>query len=165
MDPPRARRDLDLGGPGHTTLSRRAETLEVPRPRRGGEPVRLLVDSTGLRLCGAGDWLEEKHGTKRRRAWRVLHLATGADTGRIVASALTDRGADDGSQTGPLLDRIDGSVASFTGDGAYDRDDVYAEVAARHPDASVIVPPPPAAAPSAAAQTRPRHRHALPPRT
>src|SRR4028119_314816 len=160
MDPPRARRDLDLGGPGHTTLSRRAETLEVPRPRRGGEPVRLLVDSTGLRLCGAGEWLEEKHGTKRRRAWRVLHLATDADTGRIVASALTDRDADDGSQVGALLDRIDGSVASFTGDGAYDRDDVYTEVAARHPEAAVVVPPRVNAVPSEAAGTAPTPRDA-----
>ena len=132
---------LDLGVPDHSTLSRRAETLEVPRPRRGREPVHLLVDSTGLRLCGPGEWLEEKHGTKRRRSWRKLHLATDADTGHVVASELTDRDADDGSQVGPLLDRIDGPVASFTGDGAYDRDDAYAEVAARHPEAAVVVPP------------------------
>jgi hypothetical protein len=58
---------LDLAVPDHSTLSRRAETLEVPRPGCGGEPVHLLVDSTGLRLCGAGEWLMEKHGTKRRR--------------------------------------------------------------------------------------------------
>src|SRR4051794_22582678 len=64
----------------------------------GSGPVHLLVDSTGLRLCGPGEWLTEKHGTKRRRAWRVLHLATDADTGRIVASVLTDKDADDGSQ-------------------------------------------------------------------
>ncbi len=120
---------LDLPAPDHSTLSRRAETLEVLRPKAGSAPVHLLVDSTGLRLCGPGEWLEEKHGTKRRRAWRVLHLATDADTGRIVVSALTDRDADDGSQVGPLLDRVDGPVASFTGDGAYDRDDVYAEAA------------------------------------
>src|SRR3954466_9957779 len=55
---------LDLSIPDHTTLSRRAETLEVPRPRSGSpdtgreaEPVHLLVDSTGLKLCGAGEWL------------------------------------------------------------------------------------------------------------
>ena len=122
-------------------MSRRAETLKAPRPRCGRAPVHLLVDSTGLRLCGPGDWLEEKHGSKRRRAWRKLHLATDADTGHIVASVLTDKDADDGSQVGPLLDRIDGSVASSTGDGAFDRDDVYAEVTARHPDVAVIVPP------------------------
>ena len=139
---------LDLAVPDHSTLSRRAETLEVPRPKAGGAPVHLLVDSTGLKLCGPGEWLEEKHGSKRRRAWRVLHLATDADTGGIVASALTDREADDGSQVGPLLDRVEGPVASFTGDGAFDREDVYAEVAARHPDAAVIVLPLAGAVPS-----------------
>src|ERR671910_1938880 len=151
---------LDLPVPDHSTLSRRAETLQVVRPRRGGEPVHLLVDSTGLKLCGPGEWLVEKHGTKRRRAWRVLHLATDADTGRIVASVLTDKDVDDGSQVGSLLDRIDGSLASFTGDGAFDRDDVYAEVAARHPDAAVVIPPRASAVPSAAADTAPTQRDA-----
>ncbi len=149
---------LDLSVPDHSTLSRRAGTLEVPWPKAGGAPVHLLVDSTGLRLCGPGEWLEEKHGTRRRRAWRVLHLATDADTGRIVASALTDRDVDDGSRVGPLLDRVDGPVASFTGDGADDRDDVYAEVAARHPEAAVVVPPRANAVPSGAAETMPTRR-------
>ena len=61
---------LDLAVPDHSTLSRRAETLEMPRPVSRGEPVHLLVDSTGLRLCGPGEWLAEKHGTRRRRSWR-----------------------------------------------------------------------------------------------
>jgi hypothetical protein len=122
--------------------------------------VHLLVDSTGLRLCGPGEWLIEKHGTKRRRAWRVLHLATDADTGRIVASVLTDKDADDGSQVGPLLDQVEGPVASITGDGAYDRDDVYAEVAARHPAAAVVVPPRANAVPSDTAETAPTQRDA-----
>ncbi len=151
---------LDLAVPDHSTLSRRGETLEVMRPRCRREPVHLLVDSTGLRLCGPGSWLEEKHGSKRRRAWKMLHLATDADTGQIVASVLTDRDADDGSQVGPLLDRVDGSVAAFIGDGAYDRDDVYAEVAAHHPDAAVVVPPRSSAVPSVAAETAPTQRDA-----
>jgi hypothetical protein len=150
--------DLDLPVPDHSTLSRRAATLEVPRPKAGSAPVHLLVDSTGLKLCGPSEWLMEKHGTKRRRAWRVLHLATDADTGRIVASVLTDKDADDGSQVGPLLERIEGAVASFTGDGAYDRDDVYAEVMTRYPDAEVIVPPRANAVPSAAVETAPTQR-------
>jgi hypothetical protein len=90
----------------------------------------------------------------------VLHLATDTDTGQIVASALTDRGADDGSQVGPLLDRTDGSVVSFTGDSAYDRDDVYAAVATWHPDAAVIVPPRSSAVPSGTAETAPTQRDA-----
>src|SRR3954470_20215551 len=149
---------LDLPVPDHSTLSRRAETLAVPRPKSGSAPMHLLVDGTGLKLCGPGEWLVEKHGTKRRRAWRVLHLATDADTGRIVASVLTDKDADDGSQIGPLLDRIEGVVASVTGDGAYDRDDVYAEVAARHSAAAVVVPPRANAVPSETAGTAPTQR-------
>ena len=152
--------DLDLAVPDHSTLSRRAETLKLPKPRSGlgSGPVHLLVDSTGLRFCGPGEWLAEKHGTKRRRAWRVLHLATEADTGRIVASVLTNKDADDGSQVGPLLDQMDGPVASVTGDGAYDRDDVYAEVTARHPAAAVVVPPRANAVPSDAAEIAPTQR-------
>src|SRR6187401_3530550 len=57
---------LDLAVPDHTTLSRRVATLEVPRPRPGAGPLHLLVDSTGLRLSGPGEWLVEKHGTKTR---------------------------------------------------------------------------------------------------
>src|SRR4051794_40281146 len=151
---------LDLPVPDHSTLSRRAERLEVPRPKAGSAPVHLLVDSTGLKLCGPGEWLAEKHGTKRRRAWRLLHLATDADTGRIVASVLTDKDVDDGSQVGPLLDHVDGPVASVTGDGAYDRDDVYAAAAARHPAAAVIVPPRANAVPSDTAETAPTRRDA-----
>ena len=123
---------LDLAVPDHTTLCRRAETLEVPRPRprSDGEPVHLLVDSTGLKLCGAGEWLIEKHGTRTRRSWRKLHLGVDADTGQIVAAVLTDKDADDGAQVGPLLDQVAAPVVSFTADGAYDQEGVAAAVAA-----------------------------------
>jgi Transposase DDE domain len=151
---------LDLAVPDHSTLSRRAETQALPRPKAGSEPVHLLVDSTGLKLCGPGEWLIEKHGSKRRRGWRKLHLATDADTGRIVAAVLTDHDADDGSQVGPLLEQVDGPVASVAGDGAYDRDDVYTEVTARHPEAAVVVPPRAGAVPSEAAETAPTQRDA-----
>jgi len=149
---------LDLAAPDHSTLSRRAETLEVPRPRSSAEPVHLLVDSKGLKLCGAGEWLYEKHGTKVRRSWRKLHLGLDAGTGQIVASLLTSKDADDGSQVGPLLDQVEDPLASFTGDGAYDQDGVAASVAARHPAAAIIVPPRSNAVPSEPAETAPTQR-------
>src|SRR3954470_22896894 len=75
---------LTLRVPDHTTLSRRAATSEVPRPQRHpsthAEALHLLVDRTGLKLCAAGDWLVEKHGTRTRRSWRKLHLGVDADT-------------------------------------------------------------------------------------
>jgi hypothetical protein len=152
---------LDLSVPDHTTLSRRAESLDVVRPRPDPGPVHLLVDSTGLKLCGSGEWLLEKHGTKTRWSWRKLHIAVDADTGRIAAATVTTNDVDDASQVGSLLDQVNGPVTSFTADGAYDQDGVYGQVAARHPEASVIVPPRSSAVPSEPAQTAPtlRDRH------
>ena len=149
---------LDLPVPDHSTLSRRAETLKLPQPRSGTRPIHLLVDSTGLRLCGPGEWLVEKHGSRTRRSWRKLHIGVDADTGRIVAFTLTTNDVDDAAQVGPLLDQVTDPIASFTADGAYDQDGVYCEVAARHPDAAVIVPPRSSAVPSAAAETAPTQR-------
>src|SRR3712207_3689633 len=149
---------LTLRVPDHTTLSRRAATLQVPRPRSGAEPMHLLVDSTGLKLCGAGEWLVEKHGTRTRRSWRKLHLGVDADTGGIVASALTTHDVDDGAQADPLLDQVTGPVASVMGDGAYDQDGVYASVAERHPEAAIIVPPRATAVPSRTAESEPTQR-------
>src|SRR4051794_41258095 len=103
--------------------------------------MHLLVDSTGLKLYGAGEWLVEKHGTKRRRSWRKLHLGVDAETGRIVAATLTDRDEDDGSHVGPLLDQVADPVAFFTAEGAYDQDSVYTYVADPQPVAGVVLPP------------------------
>ena len=142
-------------------MSRRGETLQVSRPPPGSEPVHLLVDSTGLKLCGPGEWRFEKYAARTRRSWRKLHIGVDADTGEIIAAELTGKDVDDGSQVGPLLEQIAGPVASFTGDGAYDRDDVYREVCQRYPDAAVIVPPRSSAVPSTTTKTAPtkRDRH------
>lgn len=83
--------------------------------------MHLLVDSTGLKLCAAGEWLVERHGTRIRRSWRKLHLGLDAQTGEIVVAEATTNDVDDGSQVEPLLDQAAGPIASFTGDGAYDR--------------------------------------------
>ena len=81
-----------------------------------------------------------------------------ADTGQIVASALTTKDVDDGTQADPLLDQVTGPVASVTGDGAYDQAGIYASVAERHPEAAVIVPPRSSAVPSADAEAAPTQR-------
>jgi transposase len=133
---------LDLPVPDHSTIARRARTVTLPRTRPSvSGALHLLVDSTGLKLCGPGEWLVEKHGTKRRRSWRKLHIGVDAQSGQIVAATLTDRAIDDAAQVGPLLDQVTGPVATFSADGAYDRTGVYAAVQERHPEAAVVVPP------------------------
>ena len=150
---------LDLAVPDHSTLSRRAKTLEVPPLRRlGTGPLHLLVDSTGLKLGGAGEWLVEKHGTSRRRSWRKLHIGVDANSGEIVAVAVTRKDIDDAAMVDALLDQIANPIASFTADGAYDQDQVSQAVGERHPDAAVIVPPRAGAVASASAETAPTQR-------
>jgi hypothetical protein len=117
-----------------------------------------VVDGTGLKLCGAGEWLIEKQGTKTRRAWRKLHIGMDAETGEIVAVDLTTNDVDDASQVGSLLCQVAAPIASFTGDGAYDQDGVHRAVADHQPEAAVIVPPRATAVPSATAASAPTQR-------
>ena len=150
---------LDLPVPDFSTLSRRAQSLELPaQPHSTGGPIHLLVDSSGLKLSGPGEWLVEKHGTSKRRSWRKLHIGFDAVSGRIVASILTDRDVDDASQVGPLLDQVAEPVELFLGDGGYDRTGVYSALDERHPDATVVVPPRADAVLSPTADTEPTQR-------
>ena len=134
--------DLTLSAPDHTTMSRRAVALPVIEPDSVPHgPLHLLIDSTGLKVYGAGQWLEAKHGVKSSRKWRKLHLAVDAENGMIVAQTLTDQDADDPSQVAPLLDQIDIPIARVTADGAYDGAPTYATIAAHGDDIEVVIPP------------------------
>jgi transposase len=140
---------LTLSAPDHTTVSRRAETLSVIQAAQvPAGPLHVLIDSTGLQVYGAGQWLEAKHGAKSRRQWRKLHLAVDAASGMIVAQTLTDQDTDDPSQVGPLLDQIDDPISQVTADGAYDGDPTYQTIAAHGEDIAVVIPPRATAVPS-----------------
>ena len=131
----------------------------MPRPQSnaGAEPMHQLVDSTGLKLCGAGEWLVEKHGTRTRRSRRKQHIGMDVDNGQIAAVALTVNHVDVSSQVSALL-QVVGPVASFTGDGDDDREDVSTTFIERYPEATVIVPPRSTAMPSETAVTEPTQR-------
>jgi hypothetical protein len=110
--------NLTITAPDHTTVSRRAVGLTVTKsPSAPKGPLHVLIDSTGLQVFGAGQWLEEKHGAKSRRTWRKLPLAVDADTGMIVAQTLTDQHTGDPSQVGLLLDQVDEEIDKVTVDG------------------------------------------------
>jgi hypothetical protein len=138
-----------LSAPDHSTVSRRAVKLAVIQPRSVPPgPLHVLIDSTGLQVYGAGQWLEAKHGAKSHRTWRKLHLAVDAASGIIVAQTLTDQDADDPSQVGPLLDQINDPIVQVTADGAYDGDPTYQTIAAYGDDIEVVIPPRSTAVPS-----------------
>ena len=151
---------VTLSTPDHSTLSRRARKMKSVS--KGcllpDGPIHLLIDSTGLKVFGAGEWLQEKHGAKARRTWKKLHLAVDADTGIIMASILTGNDVGDPSQVGPLLDQIEATVVSVTADGAYDGMPTYEVVADHGKDVRVIIPPHVTAALSAAAEHNPSQR-------
>jgi hypothetical protein len=134
---------LDLPVPDHTTLSRRGRAFADRRPHIVPQgPLHLLIDSTGLKLFGKGEWDTEKHG-RARRSWRKLHLAVDAETGEIVASVLTGKEAGDAGQVSALLEQVEGEIASVMADGAYDSEPVYRTIEARQPERPprIVIPP------------------------
>jgi len=154
---------IDIGVPDHTTFSRRSPGLALAASLahvQASGPVHVVIDATGLKVYGAGEWLVAKHGERGTRTWRKLHLAVDPSTGGILASELTGNEEGDATQVGPLLGQIPGPLASVTADGAYDGDPVYRAVAERQPDppVAVIIPPRSTAVPSSTAGTTPSQR-------
>jgi len=133
---------LALKTPDHTTLSRRSRDVEVPRFAQSGGPLHLVIDSTGLKILGDGEWQAHKHTTSnQRRNWRKLHLGIDGD-GYIIASALTDRIADDACVAISMLEQIEDSIAWFTADGAYDSRPMYEALAASGvANIRIVIPP------------------------
>ena len=130
----------DLPVPNYSTISRRRQTLEVVLPRtKKGEPLHLLVDSTGVKVFGEGEWKVRQHAYTRLRTWRKLHLGIDAVTGAIVAAVVTTNSYTDGQILPDLLEQVDDEVKELTGDGAYDKRNCYDELRAR--GATATIPP------------------------
>lgn len=145
--------------------SRRGASLQAGIRKRppADEPVHLVVDSTGLKIFGAGEWLEEKHKTDRkRRTWRKLHLGLDLLSGEILCADLTLESIGDTTALPDLLDQVDPPVTRFVADGAYDGGLVSDLVEARlGAEVEIIIPPPKNAVASADAARNPtsRDRH------
>ena len=154
--------DLDLETPDHTTLSRRSGSIDVPAlPRMQSGPIHLVIDSTGLKMLGDGEWHNLKHRTSnKRRSWRKLHLAVDS-SGFIVASELTSSGADDASVGATMIEKIEVAIERFTADGAYDTRAIYeALTAAGERGTTIVIPPRKTASRSKPAEGRLKQRDA-----
>lgn len=118
--------DVDLKLPHYSTLSRRAITLRVKLSRQpASEPCHLVVDSTGIKVYGEGEWKQRKHGKSKRRTWLKLHLGIDEATGEILAGVVTPNSVGDSEVVGEMLDDIEEEVGQLSGDGAYDRGYIY----------------------------------------
>ena len=131
---------LDLEIPGYAALCKRAKKLAVDlsvREKRG--KINVIVDSTGLKVYGEGEWKTRTHGKSRRRTWRKLHLGVNADTQEIEAELLTHNGCHDSHGVAPLRKQIRNKVGSLYGDGTYDTWEVRGGLA--RTDTRQIIPP------------------------
>ena len=130
----------DVPVPDYTTLCRRRKkmtvTLSPPVPI---EPLHLVVDGTGLKVFGDGEWKVRQHGTSKRRTWRKVHLAVDQKTGMIRAAATTANSISDGQMLPALLEQITQSIAQVSADGGYDRRTCYEAIAERK--AKAAIPP------------------------
>ncbi len=128
--------------PDYSTLSRRQKTLQVKIPYRSKTSgLHLLVDSTGIKMLGEGEWKTKKHGTEYRRQWRKVHLGIDAETLEIRAIEVTSNSVGDAPMLPELLAQIpaDQPLAFVSGDGAYDTKGCYSAIVARNAEAIIPV--------------------------
>jgi IS5 family transposase len=131
---------LEVAIPDYSTLSRRRATLEIALSRsRGHEALHVVVDSTGVKVFGEGEWKVRQHGYTYRRTWRKVHLGIDEASGEIVAAVVTTNHYHDSQVLPDLLAQVDEEIEQVSGDGGYDRRTCYEAIRARH--ARATIPP------------------------
>jgi hypothetical protein len=131
---------LSLPIPCYTQISRRAKLLGQKLANISKTKVTdLVVDSTGLKVYGEGEWKVRQHGISKRRTWRKLHLAVCPDSGEIIFEVLTENSIADSMIYPDLIAKAPKSVKRSYGDGAYDKENCYKASAEKGID--FIVPP------------------------
>jgi transposase len=131
---------LDSAVPDHSTLSRRLGQLTVSLPVVDKATARhVVVDSTGVKVYGEGEWKTRQHGISKRRTWRKLHLGIDEATGEILVGVVTTNKVHDGTVLKDMLDGIDDPIEPVSADGAYDHRHCYDEIAERQ--AKPVIPP------------------------
>jgi len=119
---------FDIEVPSYSQISRRSSELEVDiSVPKSKTPIYIVVDSTGLKVYGEGEWKTRKHGISKRRTWRKLHLGVDEKTGFIHAQVLTENGKGDGDaqQVKSMLEKVESPIDRFSGDGAYDTYEIW----------------------------------------
>ena len=132
---------INLRVPDHSTLSKRGKELRVKLPKKTSQSLNIVMDSTGLKIYGEGEWKVRMHGISKRRTWLKLHIGANPDDGEIQAALLTQNKVSDDQAVKPLLEQIEQTINIFGADGAYDKRKVYDSLNAHSPDVNILIPP------------------------
>ena len=132
---------IDLPVPDHTTLSKRGKDLKVNLSKKTNQSLNIVMDSTGLKIYGEGEWKVRQHGVSKRRTWRKLHVGANPQDGEIQAVLLTENNVSDDAAVEVLLEQIEQEITEFAADGAYDKRKVYDALNAHSPDVHILIPP------------------------
>lgn len=132
---------INLPVPDHSTLSKRGKDLRVNLPKKTSQSLNIVMDSTGLKIYGEGEWKVRMHGVSKRRTWRKLHVGANPEDGEIQAVILTENSVSDDAAVKVLLEQIEQDIINFAADGAYDKRKVYDLLNAHSPDVNILIPP------------------------
>jgi hypothetical protein len=132
---------INLPVPDHSTLSKRGKDLKVKLPKETSQSLNIVMDSTGLKIYGEGEWKVRMHGVSKRRTWRKLHVGANPEDGEIQAVLLTENNVSDDQAAEKLLEQIEQTIIEFAADGAYDKRKVYDSLNAHSPDVIILIPP------------------------
>lgn len=132
---------INLPVPDHSTLSKRGKDLKVKLPKKSSQSLNIVMDSTGFKIYGEGEWKVRMHGISKRRTWRKLHVGANPEDGEIQAVLLTENSVSDDNAVKRLLEQIEHTILDFAADGAYDKRKVYDSLNAHSPDVNILIPP------------------------
>jgi hypothetical protein len=133
--------NLHLPIPDHTTLSKRGKSFLVRLPKNTQGGMNLVLDSTGLKIYGEGEWKVRKHGYSKHRTWRKLHVGANPDNGEIQVAVLTNNSTSDAAVVKEMLAQIEQTLLSCAADGAYDKRKVYEALNEHSPEVEILIPP------------------------
>lgn len=130
--------------PDFSTINRRRKVLEVIIPagkhQERKQKIDLVLDSSGLKVYGEGEWKVRQHGISKRRTWRKIHLGINPQTGEVEAVELTENGIDDAQMAASLINQVEKEIVHLGGDGAYDKWKVY-ETLMKRGIKGILIPP------------------------
>ena len=132
---------IDLPVPDHSTLSKRGKKLKLKLPKKTSQSLNIVMDSTGLKIYGEGEWKVRMQGVSKRRTWLKLHIGANPKDGEVQAVLLTKNNVSDDQAVEKLLDQIEPTILDFAADGAYDKRKVYDSLNTHSPDVNILIPP------------------------